>query len=288
MSEWYQLENAKFNIQVTSTGAEIKRFFSKTLYKELLWLPVDDRAKGTWHRSAPVLFPIAGKLKNDQFHFQGKNYQLPQHGFARDMEFKCVESSNHEIQFMLETTQETFDHFPFCFELYVTYLLDDNKVKTTYSVKNVDRQDIYFSIGAHPGFATNDLSDCEIRFEKAEKGFYQLKDKLVDWNQLHPLSSNILRPTKELFAHDALIFKDLKSSYVDLVRVHHNEIIRVHRGHSPYFVLWGKAEVPFICLEPWWGISDDVFHDGNLESKKGIVKLAMGASQNFSYTIELI
>ena len=289
MSDWYQLDNNRLIVQITSQGAEIKRLFPKIWRRELLWQPNDEIAKAIWNRSAPVLFPIVGKLKDDKYHFQGKDYALSQHGFARDLDFECVECGSTEIEFLLQATQESFLHYPFLFEFRIRYEIDDTKLTTTYIVKNMDRQDIYFSIGAHPGFnVLGHIDEYEIQFEQAEAGYYQLKDKLVNWKKQIPMSSNAIKLTKELFKEDALIFRELKSSYVDLVNLKHNERVRIHKGSAPYFGIWGKGDVPFVCLEPWWGVSDDTNHDGNLENKKGIVKLSEGKSKKFSFTIELV
>ncbi len=287
MADWYQIENNYFIVQLNSKGAEIKRLFAKPWHRELLWVPNDEMSRSVWNRSAPILFPIVGKLKDDQYQLKGKSYKMAQHGFARDWVFKCIECGASEITFLLEADQETFKLYPFCFELQVKYTLVERMINIDYAVKNVDRQDIYFSIGAHPGLATADIGDYEIRFEKKERGFFQLLNKLVNWKQLTAVTSEVLIPTKELFSKDALIFKDAKSKYVDLVNQKRQETIRVHGTNTPYLGIWGKDSVPFICIEPWYGVSDDEAHDQNLETKKGIQTLAMGGVFRFSYSMEI-
>lgn len=287
MSDWYQIENSHFIIQITSVGAEIKRMFAKSWHRELLWIPHDEKERKIWNRSAPLLFPIVGKLKNDSYTFKEKSYQMPQHGFARDQEFKCLICDSKEMEFFLEASQATFKNYPFCFELRVKYVLEGEKLLITHSVTNVDRQDIFFSIGAHPAFETAQLEDYEIQFEQKEKGFYQLQNGLVDWQELNSLDGLTLTPSIELFSKDALIFENINSKYIDLVDKKRNEVIRLSGFNAPYFGIWGKESVPFICLEPWWGVSDDNSHDQNLENKKGIQCLAMGETFYFSYSIEL-
>lgn len=283
MSDWYQIENDSFILQITSAGAEMKRLFSKAWHRELLWLG-DEKI---WKRSAPILFPIVGALKDGSYKFGGKNYQLGQHGFARDFDFQCVFCRQSEIEFKLEATQESFKFFPFCFELRVHYKLELNEIIVSYYVKNVDRQKIYFSIGAHPAFETKNLNDYEIRFEKEEKEFYRLKNGLVDWAHPKKVPGTSLVVAPELFYEDALIFKKLKSSYVDLVDLKREQIIRVN-SHTPFFGIWGKDKVPFVCLEPWHGVSDELDHDGQLENKKGIIALSENEEFGFNYTIETL
>jgi hypothetical protein len=36
------------------------------------------------HATAPILFPIVGRLKNDELRHRGKLYPMTRHGFARD------------------------------------------------------------------------------------------------------------------------------------------------------------------------------------------------------------
>ena len=287
MPNWYQIENSHFTIQVTSTGAEIKRLFAKPWNRDLLWIPQGETEEKIWKYSSPVLFPIVGKLKNDTYVFGGKNYQMPQHGFARNMNFKCTSCDTHEMEFLLESDQETFKMYPFCFELRIKYVLANDSLITHYSVKNTDRQDIYFSIGVHPAFETTKVDNYEIIFEKQEAGFVQLEKGLVDWNKINPLKESVLIPNQNLFLNDALIFKNLKSNYIDLVDQKRHEIIRVNCTGAPFLGIWGKDSVPFVCIEPWYGVSDSVDHDQKLESKNGIQSLPMGETFHFNYSIEL-
>jgi galactose mutarotase-like enzyme len=288
MSDWYQIENSALSVQVNSQGAELKRVFAKYWRRELLWNPNDEKSKAIWNRSAPILFPIVGKLKEGAYYLKEKTYQMPQHGFARDQTFKCLECSTAEIEFVLEATQETFKLYPYCFELRVKYSLEGTKLLISHIVKNVDRQDIYFSIGAHPAFDTAKLENYEIHFEKAEKSFVHLNNGLVDWKKPIQLEGKILKPTTELFSKDALIFSDVKSEYIDLVDTKRLQTIRINGTATPFLGIWGKDAIPFVCIEPWFGVSDDEGHDQNLENKRGIHVLGMGKSFEFAFSIELL
>jgi galactose mutarotase-like enzyme len=45
--------------------------------EELIW-----QAGPEWPRHAPLLFPIVGRLKNDELRHRGKSYGMTQHGFC--------------------------------------------------------------------------------------------------------------------------------------------------------------------------------------------------------------
>ena len=102
-----------------------------------------------WNRHSPVLFPIVGKLKDGKTIIEGKEYQMGQHGFARDMEFE--ELSNNS--YVLKANEETLKKYPYNFELYISYEVTKNKVTTNYKVVNKDSKEMIFGLGGHPAFA---------------------------------------------------------------------------------------------------------------------------------------
>ena len=55
----------------------------------------DDNGKIYWKRHSPVLFPIVGKLKRNQTIINGRTFEIPQHGFARDMEFEKIDENTY-------------------------------------------------------------------------------------------------------------------------------------------------------------------------------------------------
>ena len=89
---------------------------------------VDENGKVFWKRHSPVLFPTVGKLKKNQTIINGKTYEMPQHGFARDLEFEPVTKLDNFHSYVLKSNKNTISKFPFDFELYTTYRLDDNKL----------------------------------------------------------------------------------------------------------------------------------------------------------------
>lgn len=280
MTDMYQIESDELMVDINTLGAEMKRLYSKTSQRELLW----EGDPHIWGRSAPILFPIVGKLIDNEYYYQGKSYSMIQHGFARDTEFKCIKKNSQEIEFQMLATQKTFESYPFCFELNVSYKVERNTLKISHFVKNDDRQDILFSLGAHPGFRTENLEDYEIGFERSEDGFFRLDDGKVNWGKKF---TDEISLTAELFSGDALIFKNIKSRYIELANKKLGEKIRVH-SDAPYWGIWGKGDVPFVCIEPWYGVADVSGHNKNLNNKEGILKIAKGEVFEFSYSIEYL
>lgn len=288
----YKIENEELLAEFELHGAQLRRLKSKVKAKDFLW---HGDAK-YWKRSAPILFPIVGRLKNDQYQFEGKKYSLSQHGFARDKDFELRENKKDSILFRLIHSQATLEVYPFKFELYIEYRLKKNKLEIEYRLKNIDQKAIYFSIGAHPAFywpLDKNLSkeDYILEFEKVENlKRYLLNDEglLTGQSEEFLKESKKIELKEELFKADALVFKNPKSESITLKSPLSNDELKLNFESFPYLGIWSKAEgAPFICIEPWYGIADSVDSTGDLKNKEGIIRLKSGKQFSCQHSIEI-
>lgn len=109
----YILKNAKIFAEIDSLGAELTDLQYNNL--QILYKKHSD----FWQRQSPVLFPIVGGLKNKEYFYNNQRYVLPQHGFARDMEFDCIFQNDSELHFCVKSNTETRENYPFDFELFI-------------------------------------------------------------------------------------------------------------------------------------------------------------------------
>ena len=285
------LINEFLKVTVKSSGAELISIKNTLANKEYLWQGSPDY----WARRAPILFPIVGKLKDNKYKIDGSSFEMPQHGFARDMMFETIDQQNTSLTFVLNSNKETLKSYPFNFALTVKYSLNKNKVMVTYNVENTDEKTLFFSIGAHPAFICplenhEKISDYFIEFEKPEKiSRAVLKDGLLTNEQESFLENESKFQLHEtIFDKDAIICKELKSSKVSLKSLKSNHRITLDYSGFPYLAFWSKSPAaPFICLEPWYGLADNINSSGDFISKEGIMSLAKGKSFECSYSIEI-
>ena len=144
----YTLVNNFLTVKISNHGAEIQSIVDNHTHTEYIW-QADPKI---WKRHAPVLFPIVGSLKDNQYIYDGKIYNMTQHGFARDMDFEVESQTKDSITFLLKDTPETLKKYPFKFELRVKYTLTDNLVEEKFVVTNQDEKEMIFGIGGHPAF----------------------------------------------------------------------------------------------------------------------------------------
>jgi galactose mutarotase-like enzyme len=285
-----KLENDLLSITADNSGAELRSLFYKPEQKEFLW----QGNAAWWPRSAPILFPIVGKLNNNTYRFKGITYQLPQHGFARDHEFLLTEKHTNKIVFTLHSNEATLKAYPFEFVLLISYELFGNRLITSYEVKNTGKQDMYFSIGAHPGFNcpfnnNEHFSDYFLEFEKEETlDRYLLNEGTFKGNTERVMTSTKILPLhEELFLKDAIVFKNMQSTFVNLKSKLSGSSLKFEFKDFPYFGIWTKPGATFICLEPWCGIADNKDFNGDLKEKEGIIRLPQGNNFIRSYSIEI-
>ena len=64
--------------------------------------------------------------------------------------------------------------------------------------------------------------------------------------------------------------------------------IRLSTDGMDFLGLWAKPGAPFVCIEPWHGIPDNVNTDGELANKEGIMTLAAGATYRTGYRVDIL
>ena len=253
---------------------------------------LDKEGKVFWKRHAPVLFPIVGSLKYNTTYIDGKKYQMSQHGFARDMVFDIVNISEREHTYVLKYNEDTLKMYPYKFELYISYIIEDNKLTIIYKVKNLDIRPIYFGIGGHPAFII-DLKNnkYKVEFENAENNikFSQLDAGLISYKNNYinnSLMSNnrCIEIRKDTFSHDAIIMSGLSSRKL---RLYENNIekLEFEFGQFKYLSLWSKKYAPFLCIEPWQTTADYTDSNQDFTLKKDNIKLEVNEEYKCSYSI---
>lgn len=141
------LKNTALTLNISHHGAELTSI-RDSFGREFLW----QADPAFWKRHSPVLFPIVGSLWDKHFRVNGREYEMGQHGFARDMDFRLVSESDDEMWFELNSSPETLAKYPYEFTLRIGYRLEANKIHVMWEVSGDDSQTMWFQIGAHPAF----------------------------------------------------------------------------------------------------------------------------------------
>ena len=260
-------------VTISTIGAEITSI--KKGENELIW----QSDPNVWKGHAPLLFPICGGLKDDKFVYDGQEYTIPKHGFARTIEFEVESLSKDSVTFLLKSNGETKKCYPFNFELRVVYKLNKNELTIVYDIKNMTDGDMYFSIGSHEAYSCpNGITEWSIIFDNEEDLIATPVDgPLLTYDENVIMKNTRLLPLKdEYFEIDALVFQNLKSRRLILKNDRTCDEIKLDYTDFPYLLIWTKPNAKYICLEPWCGIPDFVDSNFDITQKKGIIRLEKG------------
>jgi galactose mutarotase-like enzyme len=278
-----QIKNQFLEATFNTLGAELISL--KSAEKEYMW----EGNPEFWSKHSPILFPIVGGLKEDTYFFDGNEYHLPRHGFARTKEFEILQQAENSIVFLLKSDSETLKVYPFHCELQIEYILFENKLEVHYKVENRSPEKMYFSIGGHPAFALPEhfenysllfKTDNELEFTALENNL------LLEKTQNLEVENNKLPLNYQLFEKDALVFKNHQIDSITIQENGHN-VLKVNFEKFPDLGIWTKINAPFICIEPWFGHADGVNTNQNLEEKAGIQILKEHEVFNSVFTIEI-
>lgn len=275
----YTLENDILKIAVDTHGAELSSIYNKKESKEMLW----QGDPTYWGRRSPVLFPVVGKYKNGKTTYNGKEYSLGQHGFARDSEFTLIEQTDNRLAFELTSNEDTLTKYPFKFRLICSFELINDKIIVGWNVENTDNKVIHFSIGTHPAFY------CQKGETVLTMNGENIKYNLLNSDGLYTAPKYDVESTFVLhdavFDNDALVIENSGVNEISLAENGKNYL--TVKFDAPLFGIWSPAKknAPFVCIEPWYGRCDAEDFEGDITQREWSNTLAVGEKWYKEYEI---
>lgn len=192
----------------------------------------------------PILFPICGNLPENTYNFNGKQYTLKQHGFARDLPWVSVGSVSDEglsLQATLHSNEQTQAVYPFSFQITFTYQLQGNSLNIYQHYTNKSSQPMPFSFGFHPYFTVQDKN--QLQFDIPSREYQDQKTK-----ENHAFNGSFDLSLDEI----DVAFKQLSSQTATVTDL--SRKLKLTFDYDNVFstlVFWTLKGKDFYCLEPW-------------------------------------
>ena len=252
----HTVENDFLRMTIDDTGAQMMSITAAD-GTEYLW----SGDSAYWGGRAPNLFPYVGRLTDDVYTVDGRSYGMKRHGFSRHMTFETQKQAPDKVAFRLTATEETKAVYPWTFAFSVAYELDGSTVFITYSVENRDSRDLYFGLGAHPGFRVplesgKCFEDYRLTFRRpCQPWRVEMSDACMICGQEtpYPLENGVTMPLRHsLFDRDAVILKNMDRT-VTLSAGEGTKGLTLSIPRMRYLGVWHtpKSGASFVCLEPW-------------------------------------
>ena len=186
----------------------------------------------------PILFPICGSLNTFSSVFGNGYLQLPQHGFARDSQWKYFLSEKSLCLFLNES-KKTKKYYPFDFELRIEVVLKINCLEFAITIFNKTDIAMPINFGLHPYFNISDFKNLEF-----------IDNPLNCQNQEKNIISNTMDELKNInFGVDLLMYTSGKSTFRD--KIFKRQVTLNHPYPFDLGVIWSDPPRRMICLEPW-------------------------------------
>jgi galactose mutarotase-like enzyme len=219
---------------------------------------VDRYPKDMWAGN-PLLFPMVSfnHLPGREHHYiwQGREFALSQHGFARRSKWSVVDQGESALTMELSDNDATRAAYPFAFRHRVSYRLRDGRLHFEQVIENCGDAPMPFSTGIHPYFrvpftTAGRRGDCFVEIPECER---LLPDA-------HHLSfSAVPQPSQNWsVAHDVagtLFLGGFKKRDLALVDPRSELEVILNWDDAPqhrWCALWSRStDAPFYCLEPW-------------------------------------
>jgi galactose mutarotase-like enzyme len=280
-----EIRNQKVQVKINPHGAELTEL-SMVDGENVLW----KKDEQFWNRVAPNLFPIVGRLKNDQFRYEGKPYSMSQHGFARNRTFELIEKTDIKVVLRLKSDEISKKEYPFDFIFDIEYQLIESELLVKYGIKNRGEVQLPYSVGGHPGFAIEGkLTDYYLDFGQSLCAKQWLLDGPYYSGETVDLTiDNKLKLHYALVEKDAIVIRKPPFNRVILGHKNRGGVVALSYDQLDAIGFWSKTNAPFFCIEPWWGWADRIDATGNLLEKEGLHFLKPNELKEHSYRIELL
>lgn len=247
-----------------------------------------------WGRHAPLLFPLIGRLKNQQYELGGQIIQAPMHGFCRDRVFEVVEADDRHVRYRTQDDEGTRAVYPFSFTLDVEFILEENAIVKRHTVTNRSNREMPFELGGHDAYRTTlmpgeTMADYAIAFEGMDhlEPFAMDETGTLDLPKGNiPLEGPLLTKLPQDVGLDTIVLEGLPVRRASLISRKSPRKVTVEFEDFPYLGIWTAQKgvvTNYICIEPWSTLPDGHFMGRKLTDKPGIVVLAPGESKTLSF-----
>ncbi len=297
MADSTTITKGALSATVTHKGAQLTSLKLGEL--EYLW-QADEK---WWPRSAPVLFPIVGSLRDGFATSAAGECHMGRHGLARNFEHEVKSVSESSVTFTLSSSDQTRESYPYDFRLEMTYALEgEATLAQTFSVTNTGEVELPFFLGGHPAFnvpvtPNEAFEDYALRFERPWTATTPVlsADGLQDYGNMITLvkDSDTLPLTHGLFDNDSFMLTDVPGSTLTMSGPAGHGV-RVDFKGFPYIGVWSAlpaadgSPTPFVALEPWCGCATRTDEDDVFEHKQGLLTAAPGETVEKTFRITLL
>lgn len=217
----------------------------------------------------PVLFPFAGRTKDDSYLVGGRKYSMPLHGFLKDQSFKPLSLDEKSCELTVCGNEEIYGtYFPFPYQVKIRYTVDESVLLTELTVLNLGCQDFGCAIGFHPYFAVLDKTQLKLDFGMREYWDYTKGGR-------HGIMHEAPDPARKM-DH---VFRGFPAQGIVLQNPPEGYAVRLMADDSFDVTTINTRFCGVCCIEPWQGLPNAA------NSGQGVQIIEAGGCRSFQYRL---
>ena len=285
----HRMSTGGLTAAVKTDGAELCSLRDRA-GREYLW-----QALPAWPWHAPVLFPVVGELKGEQYSHRGRSYTMPRHGFARRSHFTWTKRTQTSCRLELVDSAATRAVYPFGFRFEVAYAVDAEMLAISLTVTNTGEEVLPASFGLHPAWNWPLLPGIPktahiLDFEMAEPSPIRRLDRhglVMPEPSPSPIVGRELPLDEALFVADALVLQNLLSHSLRYTAPG-APVIELAWDGFPQLGIWSTPMgADFLCIEPWHGTASPAGFDGDISDKPGMMLILPGDCRTATHSVRI-
>ncbi len=237
--------------------------------EELLW---PGSLEG-WKDSAPLLFPVVGRLWQDELRERGIGHFHPMHGLARRVDFEIQSQSVDQVRWRWE--QAGGDAFPWAFRLVQEFRLTPRGLQLEITVENPSSDvELPFQLGWHPGIWGREF---RVGWDRPQS---------VAIHEVVPGQGWRTGEVREVLPNGTTGFRWQEQPTAWVADLDAG-VLRIDGAALPLeftvdpapraWTFWQGAGQEFLCPEPWFGLPDRVDESCDFSNREGTILVAPGA-----------
>jgi galactose mutarotase-like enzyme len=233
---------------------------------------VVDRYPKEMYAGNPILFPLvswnAVGEKKHCYRWQGRTWNMPQHGFARRLPWRVTRREPESVTLELTDNAATRENYPFSFLCRIRYGLQNGRLVWDQFIENRGAGPMPFSAGFHP-YLYVPLTDQGRRRESFIRIPGCQKVSPIDsWSGFTKEPFSIREWSVNTELDGTLFLTDLEKRELRLIDPFRElEIVLNFEAapNYPFIALWTRSpESPFYCLEPWTSLPNSFTREEDL------------------------
>ena len=277
----YTISNDELTVSISDMGAEVVSVIHKG--RERVW----QNDNGTWSGHSPVLFPVCG---NNAVVIDGKDYNMPFHGFARKSLFSVGKIEGDNITFFLNYNDDTLKVYPFKFRFSITYSMKGNAIFIYNKIENLGCDNLFFALGRHDSFLLDKPIDgYKICFDKSEEFLSQRTDKDRKLTNLYydfGEGEEFVLSEDYLNNGQTVIFSKINSHHIVLKTLDNRLIAALSSDSDENLLLWRPDNSKMICIELWSALPDNSDETVEFDRNEKYFSVKSNEEKTISFKIE--